>query len=833
MKRNGGKSIHNGGSKSIWKQMRFNLLVLLAFAVSALLGLTLLQNTLLQNSQKVGQSLAQSYSVEEERNIAVFEMLMEFGTEYLDQQLQENASYESVQRWMSSFFDTVRDMFGEAVIDPYVVIDGKIIAANYREGDETYDVSEAEWYQKALAADGDIVFTDVYMDAITGHPVVTIAKTCGHSERVNIMAFDIFPENFQIAVNPQNLPVGGSYYLCDTKGTLLYAHTETEGSSREIQEYVKQLFGQIEAGEVDAPGEFVYDLEGAKWGVYYTAAPNGWMSIITVPFSTILGDLQTFTIWFLLLLIVLLLIVVGMSAREYVLNRRIERTNETVRVLGNSYYAIYRVNVEQETYDMIKGSDYIRGCLPQQGAYTDLLHQLSSVIESGTYQEFQDSFSIENIRSLMLRRVRNFGGDFRRVFDQELRWVQVQMLFDESLNRGEVVLCFREIDAEKQRQLQQMQLLQDSLEAARKSEQSQKNFFSSVSHEMCTPLNAILGLTELAGKYVKDAERIQDYLDKIETSSRQLLGLINDILELSRMEQGRMTLDRHSFNLRTCVAGCAEVFRPQAEKEKKKFEISIDLREEQVYGDSFRVGQILNNLLSNAFKFSGEGDSISVSVRQIDHQKHAKYQIRVSDTGAGMSKEFLERIYIPYERETRFGAKHVLGTGLGMPIVKSLVSQMGGEIVVESALGEGTTFTVTLPLEVAQEEPEVAEKKASHSAGTADGLQGKHILLAEDNAINMEIATELLHMHDMSVTQAWNGREAVECFRNSPPFGFDAILMDMQMPEMGGCEAARMIRSLDRPDALEVPILAVTANAFAEDIAATVDAGMNAHISKR
>ena len=830
MKRNGGKSVHSSGPKSIWKQMRFNLLVVTAFAVSAVLGLTLLQDTLLENSQNVGQSLAQSYSVEEERNITVFEMLMEFGTEYLDQQLQENASHESVQHWMSGFFDTVRNMFGTAVIDPYAVVDGEIIAANYWEGDETYDVNQTEWYQKAIAADGAIAFTDAYMDAITGRSVITIAKKCSNSN--DVMAFDIFPENFQVAVNPQNLPEGSSYYLCDTKGTLLYAHTEMPSDSEEMQEYIKRLFDQIQAGEMADPEDFIYDVQGAKRGAYYTTAPNGWMSIITVPFSTILGDLQTFTIWFLLLLIVLLLIVVGMSAREYVLNRRIERTNETVRVLGNSYYAIYRVNVEQETYDMIKGSDYIRGCLPQQGAYTDLLHQLSSVIESGTYQEFQDSFSIENIRSLMLRRVRNFGGDFRRVFDQELRWVQVQMLFDESLNRGEVVLCFREIDAEKQQQLQQMQLLQDSLEAARKSEQSQKNFFSSVSHEMRTPLNAILGLTELAGKYVKDAERIQDYLDKIETSSRQLLGLINDILELSRMEQGRMTLDRHSFNLRTCVAGCAEVFRPQAEKEKKKFEIAIDLREEQVYGDSFRVGQILNNLLSNAFKFSGEGDSISVSVRQIDHQKHAKYQIRVSDTGAGMSKEFLERIYIPYERETRFGAKHILGTGLGMPIVKSLVSQMGGEIVVESALGEGTTFTVTLPLEVAQEEPEVAEKKASHSAGTADGLQGKHILLAEDNAINMEIATELLHMHDMSVTQAWNGREAVECFRNSPPFGFDAILMDMQMPEMGGCEAARMIRSLDRPDALEVPILAVTANAFAEDIAATVDAGMNAHISK-
>lgn len=166
------------------------------------------------------------------------------------------------------------------------------------------------------------------------------------------------------------------------------------------------------------------------------------------------------------------------------------------------------------------------------------------MIESKASEEFQSSFSIQNIRDLMGRRVRNFGGEFRRIFDQELRWVQIQMLFDESLNRGEVVLCFREIDEEKGRQLQQMQLLQNSLDAAHKSEQSQKNFFSSVSHEMRTPLNAILGLTELAGNYVEDSERIKDYLGKIETSSRQLLGLINDILELSRMEQGGMTLDR-------------------------------------------------------------------------------------------------------------------------------------------------------------------------------------------------------------------------------------------------------------------------------------------------
>ena len=319
---------------------------------------------------------------------------------------------------------------------------------------------------------------------------------------------------------------------------------------------------------------------------------------------------------------------------------------------------------------------------------------------------------------------------------------------------------------------------------------------------------------------------------KIRTASQQLLTLINDLLEISRLERGKIDLNREPFDIKDCVEKCAEIFRAQARKEDKQFTLSFDVSDPVVLGDASRVTQILNNLISNAVKYSDEGDSIDVRVRQMGSQKIKKYQFIIADTGRGMTPEFLDKLFKPYEREVRFGARGVAGTGLGMPIVKSLVSQMDGQITVESRLGEGSTFTVTLSLE-SVEKP-VQDDGSTDNPAKQEILQlaGRRALVAEDNDVNMEIATEILEMHDMKVTQAWNGREAVDCFRQSPEGYFDVILMDMQMPEMDGCEAASTIRAMNRADARTIPILAVTANAFAEDIAATTKAGMNAHISK-
>ena len=313
-----------------------------------------------------------------------------------------------------------------------------------------------------------------------------------------------------------------------------------------------------------------------------------------------------------------------------------------------------------------------------------------------------------------------------------------------------------------------------------------------------------------------DREKVLSYMDKITYSSTQLLNLVNDILDMSRMEEGKVILNNGVFNIEECISSCAAPFVAQAMTEHKTFLVEFDIRNTNVVGDSSRLGQILNNLLSNAFKYSREGATINIMTRQIGNKEHSQYQIVVSDTGMGMSAEFLEHIFEPYARETRFSSRSITGTGLGMAIVKNIVTQMSGQIQVTSELGRGTTFTVNIPFILAEEEE---QKPLSLEETALFSFEGKRLLVAEDNMINMEIVTEMLSAAGAEIDQAWNGREAVEMFSASPLNGYDLILMDMQMPVMDGCAAAKAIRAMERADAATVPIIAVTANAFSEDIA--------------
>ena len=812
------------------RSTHFNTAILAAFLILSIICLTVMQDTMMDNAQRIGTVLSKSHCVEAEQNLIAYETLMDLSVKYVDGEMGTEGDHEE---WIQRFLSSLTDVTGPHTIDPYAVIDGKIITANPWEGDDSLDLENAIWYQQAIAAEGEIIYTDAYTDTITGMPVVTIAKET--SVPGNVVAFDIFPENFRTTTDTATLPENSNYYLCDASGTLLYSSANSNIDSEELQPYLYQLVQSIQAGTLTEENSVFQNPSGERRVIYYNVASNGWYSLVTIPYSELIQGLRTATILYAGVLLIFLGITIFMNIRDHRLNQRMARSNETVRVLGNSYYAIYRMDFSACTYEMIKGSDYIREHVNKTGGYEDLLHAISQVIEPSAKQEFLNSFSLENIQRLAAQRVRDFGGDFQRLFNEEYRWVNVRLLIDESLSSTEAVLCFREVEGEKQRQLQQMELLRSSLESARQSEAARNMFFSSMSHDMRTPLNAIIGLSELAQTHLDDRDKTLDYIQKINISSKQLLNLINDILEISRMEQSTFTLNNSTLDLRACVENIASSFQVQAEREGKVFSVSFDLDNPWVDADDFRLSQILNNLLSNAFKFTRAGDAITLDVREVKMQERGRYQIVVSDSGVGMTQEFLEKIFLPYQRETRFGAKSVSGTGLGMPIVKNIVSQMGGEITVDSHLGMGSVFTVTLPLQQAGQasqpakEPEPAPKppqpKELH-------LEGKRILLAEDNEINMEITTELLSLHGIHITQAWNGREALEAFRQSEPFWFDAILMDMQMPEMDGCQAAQAIRRLDRPDAAKVPIIAVTANAFSEDLAATTAAGMNAHISK-
>ncbi len=814
--------------KYILKEMRLHIALLIFLIILGGIDYAYLRVNMLKNMQQLGTSIARNYAMEKENELTVYKTLLNYAVTIVDTHYTDSP-VENVRTAADLYFQRVQTVLGDTV-DPYLLYKGKIVAANTWEGDEDYAYEKSEWYKLAMQTN-DIVFTDLYSDAITHKPIITVAQKCKTEN--SVAAFDIFPDKILSEESLETLPDNSSFFLCDTNDNLIFRKSKYNNihSQEKIQNYMYDVIGRIKAGELESYNSYVIDMDNEKRGVYYYVMSNGWIGILTTPFHSILSELWYFTLLYFAIILIYVAAIIFIGIRSCKLGVLAERSNETVKVLSNSYYALYRINFETETYEMIKGSDFIKNHIKPTGNYSDFLQTTSMVIDPNAKEDFTSSFSCESIRNLVAKNVKDFGGDFKRLFDGDYRWVNVRLLFDSILAPNEVILCFREIDQDKQREIQERNLLENALESSRKNEKSKQAFFSNMSHDMRTPLNAIIGFSSLALKHISNPDTIKDYLNKINYSARTLLNLVNDILEMSRIEQGNLTLTNEDIDLEQCIYDCCSAFNHNAENENKTFLVDIDIQDKRVYGDSFRITQILNNLLSNAFKYTSEGDTISVSVKQMESERYSKYRIVIKDTGIGMSKEFLPSLFEPYMRETRFDSKKVIGTGLGMSIVKSLVMHMSGEINVESELGEGTVFTLTIPF-LTVKSNENNTKTEDNTPNEALSLEGKKVLLAEDNELNMEITCEMLKMAGMEVTQAWNGMEAYETFKNSAPFEFDLILMDMQMPVMDGCEAAKNIRCLQRPDAANIPIIAVTANAFAEDVAATSAAGMNGHISK-
>jgi signal transduction histidine kinase/DNA-binding response OmpR family regulator/type II secretory pathway pseudopilin PulG len=516
----------------------------------------------------------------------------------------------------------------------------------------------------------------------------------------------------------------------------------------------------------------------------------------------------------------------------------------------------------------------------------------------------------------------------------------------------------------------QAELLREALEQAEAANQAKSSFLSNMSHDIRTPMNGIIGMTAIAGTHLDDKERLADCLHKITVASKHLLGLINEVLDMSKIESGKVDLMEEMFNLSDLIDNLLSMSKQQLEEHHHELKVSINnVVHEKVIGDSLRLQQIFMNLMSNAIKYTPDGGTIklTISERNIHEKKNAFYEIVFEDNGIGMKEEFIGQIFEPFTREEDGRSKGIQGTGLGMPIARNIARMMGGDIQVESKLGEGSKFTVTFYLALQEEEdvtyeefvdlpvlvtdddplscestcnilnelgmesewvlsgPEAVERilqrheqqddffaviidwkmpgmdgiettknirqavgadvpiiilsaydwsdieQEARRAGAnafiskplfksriihlfnnlvcgtqeeqqeGDGqltsfehldLSGKHILLVEDNDLNAEIATEILQMTGVSVDWEENGAKAVDKITSMPPDSYDLVLMDVQMPVMNGYEATRAIRALDREDTKKLPIIAMTANAFAEDIQAAKGAGMNAHIAK-
>lgn len=427
---------------------------------------------------------------------------------------------------------------------------------------------------------------------------------------------------------------------------------------------------------------------------------------------------------------------------------------------------------------------------------------------------------------------KTFYVNYRIIDNGEIQYLQLRVVNVGNKNHiSQIVMGYRSVDEELRREMEQKQMLEEALNNADLAITAKNTFLSNMSHDMRTPLNAIFGYTVLARKYTSNSEAVEDYLEKIESSGRQLLDLIDKVLEISWTETNDVQLEELECNLCDIMQDLYNMLLPQAQK--KNINLSVNssrLMHYDVFSDPGKLKQLFMHLSNNAIKYTEYGGRVDVSLVELERLPNDQIvcQFTVEDTGIGIGEEFLEHIFEPFEREKNTTLSGVHGTGLGLTIVKNITEMMGGRIEVKSNAGKGSRFTVTLRLRI-QEQP---LSISNGNEDTLSQLMNHKILLVEDNEINLEIETEILQGLGFVIETAENGSIAVEKIKEAAPGEFALVLMDIQMPVMDGLQATQLIRKIENPDLARIPIIALSANAFESDRKMSIESGMNAHLTK-
>lgn len=521
------------------------------------------------------------------------------------------------------------------------------------------------------------------------------------------------------------------------------------------------------------------------------------------------------------------------------MNQSLQKEVNMVRAISKVFFATWRLDLLLDKVTPVVELDG-HAFMWRNGALT-VKDAINIVIDRATseYKDvLRDTLRIENLQV----KFRHKDTMELEYYTANMGWIRLNIMVVERDTFTDVVsLLFgwQSINEEKWKEKEHKRELEEAnshlLEAlaeAKRASEAKSDFLSRMSHDMRTPMNGIIGMANIAMECLDDKERVREALQKIQSASHQLHMLINDVLDMSKIESGKIQLLREHTDLKKIV----ESLLPGMQTIAKKYDVDViykgfQAKHQYIYGSPVHIQRIASNILSNAIKYNREGGTVTIYVTEepIEGEtKKAMFILTVQDTGMGMSEDFLKnKLFTPFAREC--SEEKVPGTGLGMAIIKEIVQLMGGEIKVESKLGEGSTFKVYTPMELA---PELVESKLKKECDDKNALDGKRILVVDDNDVNLEIATFLLENHGAECLVAHNGRECLDVYLGREAGFFDMILMDVRMPVMNGYETTKAIRATNKADAMTVPIVAMTANAFTEDKRKCWSAGMNDHIAK-
>ena len=514
------------------------------------------------------------------------------------------------------------------------------------------------------------------------------------------------------------------------------------------------------------------------------------------------------------------------------LGKQVEEAHQALNALSTAYYHVSSLDLKTKKIELVKRSRKID--MDIQGNVADWDTQfevIKGIIAEQFVQKYIDFFDVQTMAA-RLHNKKSMSYEFKKKNGAWFLSMVVPQNYDEDGNVTSVLIANRDVTEEKLRELKQEEELQEAKAKAENASEAKSSFLFNMSHDIRTPMNAIIGYAELASRHLNDTEKLNRYLETIQVCGKQLLSLLGNVLNLARIENNKVEMEYTVSNVHENIGNCVAMFQQQTENKNQTLSLEEHIIYPYVYMDAPHVSEICLNILSNAVKYTNAGGMISCNVTQTSCEKEGwcNMVITISDNGIGMSEEFQKHIFENFERERNTTACRIDGNGIGMGITKKLVDLMHGTIEVKSKQGEGSIFIVTIPCRKASEENALV-KKDTHLQNHGC-LKGSRILLAEDNEINAEVATELLKEKGCIVEVANDGVACIDMIEKADAGYYKMILMDIQMPVMNGYDATIAIRNLNDTKKARIPIIAMTANAFAEDAKKALSVGMNDHVAK-